>query len=312
MDLLVTGASGFVGRNFLLRKDSDWRVYAVYCADAGFTEFVRTHELADVHPVRCDLTTLAQVEGLRGTIPNRFDAILHLASNGDPAASAVNPVDDLRRGPLATVNLLSTFGCHKIVYFSSGAVYDGHKGLVGPDTRLNPVLPYAISKLASEQYVKAFRKNGRVGAYTIVRFFGAFGPHEPARKVYTKLVRFAMTAGPNGTFEVRGNGQNLIDAMYIDDATRGIKNMLKSDVRDEVVDFGTGHPTTINELVERSMKVLGRPDARIKHVGEVPEYNEFVISPERMSELFDFRPTTPLGKGLLLLKEHLEAVEVVK
>lgn len=311
MDLLVTGASGFIGKNVLLGKDPAWRTYAMYHADAEFQDFVRMHGLKGVHPVRCDLSSRTAVESLRGTLPDRFDAVLHLASNGDPAASAANPEDDLRRGPLATVNLLSAFGCDKFVYFSSGAVYDGHRGLVGPDTVLNPTLPYAISKQASEQYIKSFRKKGRIGAYTIVRFFGAYGPHEPARKIYTKLVRFAMTAAPEASFEVRGNGRNMIDAMYVGDTVSAITRMLRSDVRDEVVDLGTGAPTSINELVSRAMQVLGRPDVGIKHVGEVPEYIEFKISPERMARLFDFRPTIPLEQGLLRLKEHLEAVEAL-
>jgi len=255
------------------------------------------------------LTVPGQIADLQRRLPRTFDAIVHLAANGDPAASAADPADDLRRGPLATVNLLSAFTCRKVIYFSSGAVYDGHKGLVGPNTTLNPTLPYAISKLAAEQYVKAFRKKGSVDAYLIARFFGAFGPYEPPRKIYTKLVRWAATAAPGEMFEVRGNGQNLIDAMYIDDTIRGIKKMLNSDVRDEVVDFGTGFPATINELVERAMKVLGRPEIRIKHVGEVPEYIEFRISPDRMRKMFDFSPEISLENGLLALRGFLERVK---
>ena len=308
MDILLTGASGFIGRNLLLRKEPEWRVYAMYRSAADFEEFVRAHGLRDVHPIRCDLTTADEVRDLHGRIPTGFDAILHLASNGDPAASATDPADDLRRGPLATVQLLSSFSCRRAVFFSSGAVYDGHRGLVGPETRLNPTLPYAISKLASEQYVKAFRKRGRSDGYVILRFFGAFGPFEPARKIYTRMVRWAATAAAGAAFEIRGNGRNLIDAMAVEDTIRAVKRILASDVADEVVDFATGGPLTINELVERAMRALDRPDARLAHVGEVPEYVEFYASPGRMKELFDFRPEISLEEGLRRLKAHLDGL----
>ena len=72
---------------------------------------------------------------------------------------------------------------------------------VGPDTVLRPTLPYAISKQACENYVRHFRESGRLGSYVIARFFGAFGPYEPERKIYTRLVRWAMEQ-PDQPFEI--------------------------------------------------------------------------------------------------------------
>ena len=50
-------------------------------------------------------------------------------------------------------------------------------------------MPYAVSRLACEHYIKAFQKQGDVGSYTLLRFFGAYGPHEPSRKIYTRLAQ---------------------------------------------------------------------------------------------------------------------------
>ena len=64
MHLLVTGASGFIGRNVLLRAPRDWRVTAVYHQNASLEDFVRSHRLDHVRPVRCDLLNEADVQSL--------------------------------------------------------------------------------------------------------------------------------------------------------------------------------------------------------------------------------------------------------
>ena len=123
-----------------------------------------------------------------------------------------------------------------MIFFSSGAVYDGLTGLVSPESKLNPKLPYAISKLASEQYIQFFAKKGQIENYIILRFFGAFGPYEPERKIYTKLVRAFALEGKD-EFVVRGDGKNLIDAMYVDDTIDGILKVMASSEKNKIVDF---------------------------------------------------------------------------
>src|SRR6185436_16374696 len=84
LNVLVTGASGFIGHNVLLRAPRDWRVTAVYHQAPGLDEFVKQHGLANVCAVRCDLTDAASVAEFAKSNAS-FDACLYLAANGDPA-----------------------------------------------------------------------------------------------------------------------------------------------------------------------------------------------------------------------------------
>lgn len=303
MRLLVTGASGFLGRNLLLASDPGSTVFALYRRAGDFPAWLRANGLAHVVPVRCDLSSAVDRAALGPLVGERLDAIVHLAANSDPAVSVRDPRTDLLDGPGSLIGLLTALECNRFVYFSSGAVYDGLSGLVGPDTVLQPTLPYAISKQACERYVRHFRESGRIGSYVIVRFFGAFGPYEPERKIYTRLVRWAVER-PDEPFEIRGNGENLIDAMYVSDALRAITLMVGAS-GDEVVDLGSGAPMTINELVRRAGRILGRPDAPIRHVGSVPEYIRFSTSPVKMAQLYGFTPGVALEEGLVRLRSHL-------
>ncbi|HXD74825.1 MAG TPA: NAD-dependent epimerase/dehydratase family protein, partial [Vicinamibacterales bacterium] len=203
MNVLVTGASGFIGRNVLLRAPRGWNITALYHS-TGLEAFVREQGLTNVRPVRCDLTSQAAVAEFARD-HSLFDACLYLAANGDPAKSAARPAWDLTLNTLGLVTLLEHVRVGHFVYVSSGAVYDGLNGAVSPATPVAPLLPYAISKLASEHYLRAFAgRTKTVGSCVNVRFFGAYGPYEPDRKITTKWMRAVM--GGQREFTLRGNG----------------------------------------------------------------------------------------------------------
>jgi UDP-glucose 4-epimerase len=306
----VTGASGFLGRNLLLGTDPEWVVFALYRRSADFPAWVRANCLAHVVPVRCDLSSPEDTRTLGRELGGRTDVIVHLAANGDPAYSVRDPRGDLLDGPVSLVTLLRSVACDRLVYFSSGAVYDGLEGLVGPETPVKPTLPYAISKLACERYVQHFKSEGQISSYVIVRFFGAYGRYEPERKLFTRLVRWAGDAS-GSPFEVRGDGENLIDALHVDDVVRAIRLMVVAGDANHVVDLSSGAPLTINELVNRASLILGRPEGRMRHSGTVPEYIRFSVSSDRMRRLYSFEPTIELEDGLLRLKAHLEPEEAL-
>src|SRR5580692_2618488 len=123
MRLLVTGASGFLGHHVLLRAPRDWDIVAIYHQNPGLEHFVRQHDLARVQPVRCDLTSADAVDTLAQHV-GTVDVCLYLAANGDPARSAERPAWDLQLNTLALVTLLERVPVGRLVYLSSGAVYD--------------------------------------------------------------------------------------------------------------------------------------------------------------------------------------------
>jgi nucleoside-diphosphate-sugar epimerase len=248
MNVLITGASGFIGHNVLLRAPRDWNIFAVYHATPGLESFVRQHGLTNVTPVKCNLLSAADVNALSRQIGGKPDAMLYLAANGDPAASAKRPRWDLESNTVAFVNTLEQCPAEHVVYVSSGAVYDGLHGDVTPATPVAPKLPYAISKLASEQYLQFFcERRGTVSSYVNVRFFGAYGPYEPARKITTKWLQ-ALARGERA-FVVRGDGNNLIDFMHVDDAVDGFLALVKANGERLTVDFASGTPVSINDIV---------------------------------------------------------------
>jgi nucleoside-diphosphate-sugar epimerase len=304
MKLLVTGASGFIGRNLLLHLPPSWAVTAIYHRSEDFPAFLAAHGLAQVRPLRVDLRCgEAVAAALRPQAD--WEAICFLAANGDPAVSVERPAFDLASNTSSLLNLLEVCRAGHLVYFSSGAVYDGLEGPVGPQMRVEPRLPYALSKLASEGYLRFFRQRARrLERCTVLRFFGAFGPREPARKLYTRLVR-AFALNRETRFAIRGDGTNLIDAMYIDDAIAALLKVLGHPSAEGTYDLGPGAPLTIEALVRRAAACFGAEQVQVERQGHTEEPIRFWMDPGPFARQFGFAPAVALEEGLQRLAGHL-------
>ena len=302
MKLLLTGASGFIGHNVLLRAPRDWEIVAVYHRTPGLEQFVAAQGLTNVRVEQCDLLDAAAVKALAVRV-GRPDAMLYLAANGDPAASAERPRWDLDSNTAAFVTTLEHCPADPVVYLSSGAVYDGLTGAVTPATPVSPILPYAIAKLASEQYLRFFAERRQsVSSYVNVRFFGAYGPYEATRKITTKWLS-AIRDGQR-EFVIRGNGQNLVDFMYVDDAVDGFLSLVKAAGTRATVDFASGTPVSVNDVVQMMAKVAG-VDVSVHHEGTVAEYIEFRSADTTMRETFGCVPRVSFESGLQRLQAFL-------
>ena len=296
MRVIVTGASGFLGHNALLRAPRTWDIVAVSHQTPGLEQFVVDRDLSHVRTFRGDLRNADAVARLSAAVGGRADAVLYLAANGDPALSSERPRLDLESNVTALISFLEGCAADHVVYVSSGAVYDGLHGAVTPETPVSPRLPYAIAKLACEQYLRFFAERRKsVGSYINVRFFGAYGPYEAERKITTRWLR-AMAAGQRD-FTIRGDGRNLIDFMYVDDAIDGLLTLLQARGESRTVDFASGTPVSVNEIVAAMARVLD-VDVTVRHEGTVAEYIEFRSADTTMRDRFGVAPSIPFDDGL--------------
>jgi len=306
MKILIVGGSSFIGKNTLLRLSKKHDVIATYYTDPHFMGFLKENELNNVTAVKCNLMNISDIKKMFKKIGGKIDVALYLASNKNLSDSVINPLFDLDINVRGMVNFLECYTGGRLIFFSSGAVYYGLSGGVSPKSRVCPTLPFAITKLAAEYYVKFYKKRRRkFDSYIIVRFFGAYGPYEQKRKIYTRLVESFHFKDEN-SFTIRGDGRNFIDAMYVDDAVNGMVKILESYKSDLVVDFCLGNPLTINQLVTEVAKILGKEDIMIKHSGKTEEYINYQASPSMFEKEFGFKPKINLETGIKKFANFLE------
>jgi UDP-glucose 4-epimerase len=299
MKLLLAGASGFIGKNFILSAPREWEITGTYFTSVDFLDFLELNAMDNVRPVRCDLRNKEDVTRAFGEATHEFDAGIFLVGNSDIGLSVKDPKLDMDSNLTGLINLLSAVKVRRFIFMSSGTVYLGNKGEVSPKALPAPDVPYGITKLASELYIKYFcNRKKTIGEYVILRFFGAWGPMEPRRKIYTNLIK-ELYFDKKSEYTLKGDGRNLIDAMYIKDAVAGLLSVVTAKRKCNItLDFCKGQPSTVNDLVKDVGRIFGK-EVDIKHTDDSSEYIEFYASPEAMKREFGFSPAISLKEGML-------------
>ena len=296
MKILLAGASGFLGKNFLELAPKEIEITGIYNKSRDIEKFVKDKNLKNVSLHKCDLTDTNSVKNLFKKIGRDFEYCIYLAANVNVPLSVENPAEDMNTTVMGLINFLQN--CNKIkrfVYMSSAAVYDGNKGIVNVNTNLNPVVPYCISKLTAERYVNFFHSIGKIKEYVIIRFGGAFGKYSE-KKFMTSLVNDIYVKNKK-EIAVYGDGTNIINIMYAKDAVKALLKCLDSGKSNIITNLGQEN-MTITETVERVAKIFNRK-VRIAYTPKIKnqKYIGFRIKVD-FNENFSFNPVYSFEKGI--------------
>ena len=139
---------------------------------------------------------------------------------------------------------------------SSAAVYDGNTGWVDVNKKLNPKVPYCISKLACEHYVNYFIHKGIILNYTIIRFGGAYGPYSKTSKLIHKILD-EIYIKDKKTIDVYGDGKNKINIMYSKDVVKALIACIKNEKSNVTANLGQNN-MTIKECIDRIAQIFGK------------------------------------------------------
>src|SRR5688500_10793772 len=132
----------------------------------------------------------------------------------------------------------------------------------------------------------------------------AAGPYEAPRRITTRWLR-ALANGQR-EFVIRGDGKNLIDFMYVDDAVDGFLALVKTPGTKLTVDFASGAPVSVNDIVKTMGATLG-VDVVIRNEGAVAEYIQFHSVDTTMRDRFGVEPSIAFADGLQRLSAFLAA-----
>lgn len=304
MRLLLTGASGFLGKNFIELAQKDFEIIAIYNKSNDIENFIKEKKLKNVKLYRCDLTKKDEVETLFAKIGRNFENCIYLAGNVNVPVSITNPVDDLNANVVALINFLQA--CEKInrfIYMSSAAVYDGNTGKVTAKTKLDPIIPYCISKLATEQYIKFYAYSEKISNYIILRFGGAYGKYSE-KKFVSKLVEDIYIKEKN-SIEIYGDGSNIINLMYVKDAIKALLTCLNSKKSNMVCNLGQDN-ITITELVQKVAKIFNKKvEIKYTPIRKDQKYIRFKIDVD-FNRIFGFKPDYSFEKSIMEFGKIME------
>lgn len=247
MKILVTGASGFVGR------------YLCHELVEHGHEVIGLGQEGHHQEVTCDITDAPCLEKVLGSV--KPDAVIHLAG------IAVTQIREQDLDSLYRINVEGTFNLcrafHKagggfLLYVSSGLVY-GHGGKEGAFSEGDPIAPphaYAASKVAAEQVVSMYRSLGTLTA-TIARPFNHIGAHQSTQFVVPALAE-RIAKADSGT-EVRvGNLETFRDFTDVRDIVQAYRLIVEQRPEESLFVLGSGQATRIGDIFDYFVKRSGK------------------------------------------------------
>jgi nucleoside-diphosphate-sugar epimerase len=283
--VLLTGASGFIGRHCAARLAA--RGFEVHAVRSG--RGAPPEGAADAAWHACDLLDASAAQALVRRL--RPTHLLHLAWITTPGAYWESP-ENLRWAE-ASSRLLDAFaraGGRRVVATGSGAEYDWSGGRCREGTTpLAGATAYARAKDAVRRHLAAFEPEL---SSAWARVFWLYGPGEEPRRLVPSIV-LALLRG--GVAECAGGAQRR-DFLYVADVAEALVALLASDVRG-AVNLGSGEAVAVGDLALRIGAALGAPE-RIRFGKEGAEVPLVVADVARLRHEVGFRPRFDLDEGI--------------
>ena len=260
---LVTGGAGFIGSatvRMLLSRGADVRIL----------DNLSTGKKENVpEGARLIVGDVTQYRHCATAVEN-VDYVIHLAALASVERSIDDPIACHDANVTGTLNMLeaaaTTDTVKRLVYASSSSIYGNNSELfpLTEDAKPDPLSPYAISKLAGEQYCQAFWR--LYGFETVcLRLFNVYGPrHDPLSQYAAVIPRWIDAMLNQRAVTVYGDGWQSRDFTYMSDVAEA--NLLACHAEDgvgEVFNVSGGGSYTLLELMECLQEVIGiEPDVQ--------------------------------------------------
>jgi UDP-glucose 4-epimerase len=295
--VLVTGGAGFVGSNLVKRLIATGaRVTVLDDLFTGRRQNLPAEGFTFVEGSVCDAPL---VESLVADA----EVVFHCAAR-NIVVSTHDPRQDFETNIGGTLNVLLAARrteARRVVYTSSTSVYGNPRYLpINEDDHLSLLTPYAVSKLAGENYCMAFYESYGLST-TAVRYSNIFGPGQDPDNPYCGVVaKFTEALFEGRPPLIHGDGNQTRDFTYIDDAVQAtILAALSERAPGEVFNVGTGVETRVNDLAAILIRLIGA-DVTPRHTDrrDVDNIRRRVVNIEKTRRALRWVPEVTLEEGL--------------
>lgn len=299
MRAVVTGGAGFIGSNLVSRLLADGHTVAVIDdLSTGRLENIKAF-LPDVTFHQGDIRD----EALLAEAFQAADVVFHQAAVPSVPRSVADPFashDIIASGTLKVLIAAKAAGVTRVVYASSSSVYGDTPTLPKVETMPpEPLSPYAVAKLAGENYCRIFP--ALYGLQTVsLRYFNVFGPRQDPSSQYAAAVPIFITRVLAGkTIRIDGDGGQSRDFTFVDNAVEA--NILAATAEGasgEVFNVGTGRSSTVNELFKSICEITGIEAAAENAPPRPGDVRNSLADISKAQKLLAYHPKFDLRQGL--------------
>jgi UDP-glucose 4-epimerase len=307
---LVTGGAGFIGSHVaaaLLARGDKVRILDNF--STGRWENLAALSGAEVieGDVRSYHTVREAVDGVH--------FVLHQAALPSVPRSIRDPITSNDVNVVGTLNVLNASRDAKVarlVYASSSSIYGRNPELPKREDMMPlPISPYAVSKLAGENYCRAF--TDMYGFETVMlRYFNVFGPRQNPKSQYSAVIpKFIDTLLEGGRPQVNGDGSQTRDFTYVDNVVQAnLAACTAPSVAGRIFNVAAGARYSLRDLLGELAEILGQPTDPVFHptrMGDVPHSYAAI---DAAASALGYRPTVAFAEGLRRTVESMRGTLV--
>jgi UDP-glucose 4-epimerase len=302
MNLLITGAAGFLGSNLANRLTREGHhVRGLDDLSTGDPQVLN----GEVHFTRGDVNDRPKL----WTLLQEVDCVYHLAARVSVPESIIYPREYNAANVGGTVSLMEAMrdvGVRRVVFISSGAVYGDQQDQPVRETAIPyPRSPYAVSKLAAEFYVRTIGDLWGIETVSL-RVFNAYGPGQHLPPSHPPVIpNFLRQAIRGGTLVVHGDGSQTRDYVYIDDVVSAmIAAATAPGLDNQVINIGSGSETSVRELVRLILETVVSQVEVMYNPRNDPGVSRLCADISLAREKLGYQPSIALADGLRLTRER--------
>ena len=315
MKLLVTGAAGFIGSNFVRRMLTGTYPHHADTTVTVLDKLTYAGVRANLDPV-ADSDRYTFVEGdicdgdlLADLVPGH-DAIVHFAAESHVDRSITGASDFVLTNVLGTQKMLQAAldgGVERFVHVSTDEVYGSiDEGSWSEDFALAPNSPYSASKASSDLLARSYHRTFGLDV-VITRCSNNYGPYQFPEKVIPLFVTNLMDGLQVPLY---GDGLNVRDWLHVDDHCHGIQLVLDGGRPGEIYNIGGGTELTNKDLTYRLLEAMGADETSIRPVQDRKGHDRrYSVDIRKISEELGYQPEVDFNRGLAETIEWYRANE---
>ena len=257
--IFLTGITGFIAAEVArkLVEMGGYEVYALVRETSNNNSFDHIKDIINkIHIKKGNLTDYTVIKKIITDISPQ--EIVHIGAQTAVRASFEQPIEFNETNYLGTINLihcaLQLPSFEKFIFASTMETYGFQEARTPFKETLksNPGSPYAVSKVACEEYIRMANKAFGL-PYLISRACNTFG-----RKNQTGFVtEYIATQMLKGETVYIGTPEAVRDMMYVTDHVDAYIKMIQTDVKNEIFNFGTGNKMPMKEIAKKLKDLTG-------------------------------------------------------
>lgn len=306
MNILVTGAAGFIGANFVEYFVKKYPMEHIIVLDkltyAGNRQNLKRVEdkITFIQGDICDFTLVKEIFE-----SYKIQGVIHFAAESHVDNSIKSPFIFTQTNVMGTHTLLEVAkqvwkegSSNKFVHISTDEVYGtlGEEGYFKESTPIAPNSPYSASKASSDLIARAYYETFKMNV-SITNCSNNYGPYQHNEKLIPHMIKLALE---DKKLPVYGTGSNIRDWLYVEDHCEAIDLVYHRGKAGERYNIG-GHNEKRNiEIVKLILKHLQKSEDLIEFVEDRKGHDyRYAIDPSKIKKELGWEPKTKFEDGII-------------